>query len=53
MTSNEVKDICATGQEIFFKLSKDKNLDDLADVPAFQMAVGARDLIRMLRIGWC
>ena len=39
VSPNKVKDINAAGQEIFFRLSKDKSLDELGDVPEFQMAI--------------
>ena len=39
VSPNKVKDVCNAGQEIFFRLTKDKSLDELGDVPEFQMAI--------------
>lgn len=36
---NKVKDINAAGQEIFYRLTKDKRVDELGDVPEFQLAI--------------
>ena len=39
VSPNKVRDVNAAGQEIFFRLTKDKSLDELGDVPEFQMAI--------------
>ena len=39
VSQNKVKDINAAGQEIFFRLTKDKSLDELGEVPEFQLAI--------------
>jgi NmrA-like family len=39
VTPSKVEDINRLGKEKFFRLTKDKSLDELGDVPEFQMAI--------------
>ena len=39
VTQNTVSEVNAAGKEIFHRWTKDKSLDELGDVPEFQMAI--------------
>ena len=39
VSPNKVTDVNAAGKEIFYRLTKDKSLDELGHVPEFQLAI--------------